>query len=70
MKHWLSLRIISKFYFFTLTPFVQASPACGSEKFCPVHVKLHKVGSKHRNAVTICATRRREHSQGQKPMFY
>ncbi|KAK8483221.1 hypothetical protein V6N11_070958 [Hibiscus sabdariffa] len=43
----------------TLAQFVQASPTCGSEKFCPVHVKLHKVGSQHRNAVTICATRRR-----------
>ncbi|XVF14398.1 hypothetical protein REPUB_Repub09cG0055400 [Reevesia pubescens] len=44
---------------YTLTPFVQASSVCGSENFSPVHVKLLKMGSQHRNTVKICATRRR-----------
>ncbi|PPD96718.1 hypothetical protein GOBAR_DD06251 [Gossypium barbadense] len=44
---------------YTLTPFVQASPVCRSENFSTVHVKHLKIGSQHRNAVKVCATRRR-----------
>ncbi|XWS44400.1 hypothetical protein CRYUN_Cryun15aG0041900 [Craigia yunnanensis] len=44
---------------YTLTPFVQASPVCRTENSSLVHVKLLKMGSQHRNALKICATRRR-----------
>ncbi|KAE8694374.1 hypothetical protein F3Y22_tig00110783pilonHSYRG00106 [Hibiscus syriacus] len=44
---------------YVLAPFVQASQVCGSDKFSSVHVNLFKMGSQHRNAVMVCATRRR-----------
>ncbi|XVE68299.1 hypothetical protein DITRI_Ditri09bG0056300 [Diplodiscus trichospermus] len=44
---------------YTLTPFVQASSMCVSENLSHVQVKLLKIGSQNRNAVKICASRRR-----------
>ncbi|XP_017975803.1 PREDICTED: pentatricopeptide repeat-containing protein At2g21090 [Theobroma cacao] len=44
---------------YTLIPVVQASSVCATENFSPVHDKLLKMGSQHRCAVKICATRRR-----------